>query len=406
MNRKLTWIVVVALIVVAGLLLLARRQPFWRSSSASVSIAPSPALLPAPFPASTETHARNVILFIGDGMGPEQVSAAQLALHGAGGRLEFQRFPAIATVTTRSADSRVTDSAAAATAIACGVRTNNRMIGVAPDGSPLKTILEAARDHGLATGLVTTTEITDATPAAFAAHEMSRRNRVEIAKDLLDSRVDVLLGCGPRHFIPKARGGERADGVDLIERAERDGYRILRQMRDLESPRAPKILGLFDASSRPGLEVLTATALDTLSRSPDGFFVMIENGESDSAGHNGDASRLLRGVSELERAVKVATEFASLHGDTLIVVMADHETGGLVIKPDSDPGRMRLEFTGDDHTAKPVPLFAWGPGAGSFSGEIENTAIAAILVSALQLGPEALTESQRLQGLLPAEKDN
>lgn len=340
---------------------------------------------PPMLPRVESPRAKNLILIIGDGMGATQVTAGRVALRGAGGVLWLQTLPSGALVRTQSASSLVPDSAAAGTALATGVRVANGAVSVDPSGRPLRTLFEAARARGLSAGLITTTDITDATPAAFSAHVSSRKDELEIARQQAAGGMEVLLGCGPELFLPSSRGGKRKGGVDLVDTLRKAGYAVTLDPAALAPSGSGRLLGLFAEANRPPLPALTKSAIDTLSRDPDGFVLMVENEEIDSASHNHQLGRLIRGMAELDEAVRIALEFAKADGNTLVVVTADHESGGMELVESRTPGTLGVRWTTGKHTAQPVPLYAWGPGATSFGGEIDNTAVHDLLAAALGL---------------------
>jgi alkaline phosphatase len=296
------------------------------------------AVAPGGAPADATARPRNVILMIPDGCGPAEVSLARAV---AGHPLVLDGI-LTGAVATRSADSEVTDSAAAGTAYATGHRTRNRMVGVDPDGRPLGTLIEAAREHGMATGLVTTADLTDATPAAFVAHVSRRTLQDSIAVALLDHRVDVLMGGDWLHWRPESQGGRRADRRDLVAEHRARGGLFVRTPLELEGAQRTPLLGLFgigtfqmdleidrDPLCEPALEGMTAKALSLLAPARGGFFLMIEGGRIDDAGHDDDPAGVAREVLAYDRAVAVALAFARSDGHTLVVSCADHETGGL-----------------------------------------------------------------------------
>jgi alkaline phosphatase len=280
---------------------------------------------------------RNLILFIGDGLGPAYVTMARTFL----GRPLALDSLLVGSASTASADSRVTDSGASATALACGVLTYNTAIGVDPGERARRSILEAAQVSGRATGLVATSRITHATPAAFAAHVKHRDREDEIAAQMLAKRIDVVLGGGSRHFLPRVEGIGRKDGRDLLQAARAGGVEVVRDRAALLSlPAGPApVLGLFAPShmtwvidrgtSEPSLVEMTRAAVDRLSRNEQGFFLMVEGSRIDHAGHAHDAATAVHEVLEFDAAVEAAVEFARADGRTLVVVTADHETGGL-----------------------------------------------------------------------------
>lgn len=297
-------------------------------------------------------QAKNIILLIGDGMGFSEVALARLATVGPGGKLNMDRMPHLTAMTTHSLDALVTDSSAGGTAIASGVKTNNHLIGVNPDLTPLPSVLEDAERLGKSAGLVSTSRITDATPAVFAAHPKVPREAVgaawenEVPEAYLGSGVDVLLGGGLRHWIPKSSAGSRRpDEKDYLAMASQKGYRVVKSRAELSAAdpaTTPKLLGLFsssymtfeidrDPSKEPSLAEMTVKAIEVLGKNPKGFFLMVEGGLIDIAGHYWDAAALVKEVVAFDEAVKVALEFAGRDGQTLVIVTADHATGGLRI---------------------------------------------------------------------------
>ncbi len=325
--------------------------------------------------------AKCVILFIGDGMGFAHVRAAATYRSGPSGTLSFEAFPFRGTVATANADGGVPDSAAAATAMATGVKVRNAVVSVASpgDGSPLRTALEIFGAAGRGTGLVTTSDITDATPAAFAAHRPSRTDRAGIAHDYLAaSRPNVLFGGG-KYLAP-------AD-------AARAGYAVVRDRAQMIAPETAsrdRVAGLFGADNLPyasdgtgdlpQLAEMTEVALRILGHNPAGFFLMVEGGRIDHASHDNDTGRAIGETIALSDAVAVAVRWARARDDTLIVVTADHETGGLRLLGPSPAGVLpAVTWEGRRHTAARVPVYAWGVGAGRAAGALENTDIFRII---------------------------
>jgi alkaline phosphatase len=266
-------------------------------------------------------------------MGFEQIRAAGIYANGVDGTLSFEAFPHQAELTTYSASSSITDSAAAMTAIATGFKVNNGVISIAypGDGSELETLLEYFRDIGKSTGLVTTTYITHATPACFGAHEANRASLLEIATDYLNqTRPNVLFGGG--------------DNGISISSAEHAGYTVVTdraEMQSLDPDNITMVSGQFGNThlpyeydglgSLPHLSEMTLKALEILGNNPDGFFLMVEGGRIDHAGHANDTVRNVIETVEFSNAVEVAVDWAQEHLDTLIIVTADHETGGLTV---------------------------------------------------------------------------
>jgi len=325
---------------------------------------------------------KNVILMIGDGMGLAQVTLARLSLDESSRPLDMDSMRCAGFVKTHAANATITDSAAAGTALATGFKTNNGMISTLPDGTSVETILEAAAKIGKATGLVTTVTITHATPASFGAHVESRKGEADIAPQYLDKKIDVLLGGGRMFFIPKLREqSKREDERDLLAEASSAGYEVVDTREALLSAKGSKLLGLFQMGPlnteppEPTLAEMAEKAIAALSADKDGFFLMVEGGQIDWACHNNDAPGSVKQVFDFDGAIGKALDFARRRGDTLVVVTADHETGGLTINyPDKDSSaRFKTVWTTKGHSGCNVPLFADGPGADSFGGVLDNT---------------------------------
>lgn len=246
----------------------------------------------------------------------------------------------VGMVKTYSASSEVTDSAAAGTAMATGVKTKNGMISISPKGKKLQTILEAASDTGKSSGLVVTSTVTHATPAVFASHVTSRKKEAEIAKQYI-GKVDVILGGGKKYFLPKSQGGV-LQNEDLIATALRQGYQLVESKEELHTAKKNKLLGLFaeemmaseldrQKTSQPSLADMTKKAIETLDRNKKGFFLMVEGSQIDQAIHNHDAAWAMADTAAFEKAVEVALDFAKKNGKTLIVIAGDHDTGGMSV---------------------------------------------------------------------------
>jgi alkaline phosphatase len=317
---------------------------------------------------------KNIILFIGDGMGTAQVYAGMTVSNNA---LSLESFPYSGFSKTYSSNDYVTDSGAGGTAIACGVKTKNGMIGMSPDSAIVPSIIEIAHKNGLATGVLSTSSVTHATPASFVAHNSGRGNYEDIAKDFLNGTVDVFIGGGEDHFR------KRADSVDLTISLKKQGYDVVYNITDLKNSNSQKIAGLLTKVHMPSvgegrtgmLAEMTRKAIETLSKDEDGFFMMVEGSMIDWGAHAKNFNYTVQEVIDLDEAIGVAKEFADNNGETLIVVTADHETGGLsLIDGDLQTHLVISNFipTGN-HTGVMVPIFSSGPGAEKFSGIHDNT---------------------------------
>lgn len=333
-------------------------------------------------PAGAGQAPKNIILMIGDGMGFGQVTLARLSLDESSAPLSMDSMRYTAFVKTHSADATVTDSAAAASACATGFKTNNGMISTLPDGTPADTILEIAKILGKSTGLVTTTAITHATPAAFGAHVKSRKSEADIAGQLLANRIDVLLGGGRMFFVPKSQEqSKREDERDLLAEAKSFGYAVVDSRDGMLSVKGTKLLGLFEmgalsiSSAQPSLAEMTARGIEILSKDDEGFFLMVEGGQIDWACHRSDGPGTVKQMFDFDAAIGKALDFARKHADTLVVVTGDHETGALaIVYPDKDSNaRFKINWGTTGHSGTNLPLFADGPGAHLFTGVLDNT---------------------------------
>lgn len=313
----------------------------------------------------------NVILLIGDGMGLAQVTAARTVNH----NLNLGGFSQLALVSTHSANNYITDSGASATAISTGVKTKNNYLGLDSAGMSVPTIVELLEKKGFSTGLITTSEIIHATPAAFFAHQPNRYAYETIALDLMKVEVDFFAGGGRKYF------NQREDGLNLIDTLVSKGYFIGSSIPEIINVNSKKT-GVFISDVQPlkysggrgnFLPDALEAALDKLSGSPRGFFIMVEGAQIDWACEDNDQAYMLDEMLDFDRAVGVALDYAKEHHNTLVVVVGDHETGGYALTGGSySGGTVNGQFPVYHHTAIMVPLFAYGPGSGKFSGIMEN----------------------------------
>ncbi|HHV93388.1 MAG TPA: alkaline phosphatase [Firmicutes bacterium] len=283
--------------------------------------------------------AKNVIFFIGDGMGLAQRTLLYYYL---GHQPVMNQMDVVGLYTTHMADGYVTDSAASGTAMSTGIKTYDGAIGVDVEKQPVRTILEAAKAAGKATGLVATVRISHATPAAFAAHNESRDNYEAIMIDILENEVDVLFGGGKAICLPQELGGTRKDGRNLMNEFAARGYTIINTPSELGLATKFPVIGLFtpsdmtpeidrDPVQEPSLAEMTRKAINLLAQDEDGFFLMVEGSQVDYACHDNDAARAAAEALALDYAVAEAMAFAAKNPDTLVIVAADHETGALAI---------------------------------------------------------------------------
>ncbi|MEV6495318.1 alkaline phosphatase [Actinoplanes sp. NPDC051633] len=377
---------------------------------------------------------RNVIFINGDGMAAAHREAARLFYAGLDGRLVMDSLPVSGQLTTspRDPETPITDSAAGASAWATGQRTYNGAISVDVNGNPLPTLGTQAKAAGKATGLVTTAQVTDASPAAFFSNSVDRAAQDDIARQYLEvSKPDVILGGGEDWWLPAGSPGaypdqpaadptegSRGTQGDLIARARADGYQYVSTAAQLATVRRGKLLGLFaneelfqqrpegqgDVYDPPvSLATMTRTALSTLSTERRGFFLLVEEEGVDEFAHNNNGRRTLQAMGELEKAVSVAREYAARHRDTLVVVTGDHETGGLAVEDTAttdesgdgvsaedgpfpvagSPLSFNIDWTTGSHTGQDVPVTAYGPLADRFTGKHPNTYVHQVLAPVL-----------------------
>ena len=433
--------------------------------------------------ARAQERPRNVVFMIADGFGPASESLARAA----NGRPLALDGILTGSVSTASTDSRVTDSAAGATAYACGIKTVNGAIAVDPRGAPCRTVLEAAHDAGFATGLVATSRITHATPAGFASHVPSRADESAIAAQMTGAGLDVMIGGGARFFLPTAAGGSRADGRDLTQELSAHGVTVATDRAGFDALRAAPAVALLasdhmaydidradpprgnGAPGQPALAEMAVKALDLLAATPaaqaHGFFLMVEGSRIDHAGHGNDAAAHVRDILAYDATIAAVLDWARRDGTTLVVSTADHETGGLTLgrdgvyaydpapllavtmsseglrdrlaAPGADPAalvraalgtdtlstreteivaatddptaafcdiearRAGVAWTTTGHTAVDVGLYADGPGADLFRGNMGNDAVGRRTFEALglPLPPGAQAAADRAAGV-------
>lgn len=358
-----------------------------------------------------EAQVKNVIYLIGDGMGFGAVSSLLLTQESTTG---FEQAPVIGLSETQSANNHVTDSPAGGTALACGQRTRNGYLGVDPDGNQLTSILKKAQALGKKSGIVVNTVLTEATPAAFYAGVKNRSQSFDIAKQFTESGVDVAIGAGLAPFI------NRPDSVDLTAVLIEKGYDVLLDWKKVLNTTSNKFVGILSmndvhrrnksrnitAGAADGAEVCLAAKLaasdsdatDTIhlsepteylakactkalevltAKSEDkGFFLMIESAIIDGYGHNNDSEGLIEEMNEFNQTLQVLIDYVNTHPETLLVVTADHETGGTSVAYKShevgELSDIQLAFSTKGHSGTVVPVFAYGSGAENFGCIMKN----------------------------------
>ncbi len=327
---------------------------------------------------------KNVIFLIGDGMGLAQIYSAMVAN---GNALELERCQHVGFSKTYSADNYTTDSAAGGTALSCGVKTRNGMIGMSPDSVAVESVLEQADRNGMATGIVVACALTHATPAAYIAHQVNRGMEEEIAADYLDTDIDVFIGGGKKYF------DKRKDNRNLVNELKAKDYQIAYTLDEVQSIKEGKVAGLLfdnhpEAMPNRGnyLPEATQKAIDLLKKNKKGFFMMIEGSQIDWGGHNNDNDMIIREMIDFDITVGKVLDFAKKDRKTLVIITADHETGGLSFPSGNmKEGVSKAAFSTGGHSGIPVPVFAFGPGAEQFTGFMENSSFKGKIAKLLKL---------------------
>ncbi|MDR1729637.1 MAG: alkaline phosphatase [Prevotellaceae bacterium] len=317
---------------------------------------------------------KNIIFMIGDGMGLAQLYAAMTAN---GGQLNIEQCTYTGFSKTYSANHYITDSAAGGTALACGVKTKNGMIGMSPDTVAVPSLVVFAAEKKKSTGVVAVCSVTHATPASFVAHQDNRNKDEAIASDFLKSPIDVFIGGGLKFFQ------DRSDKCDLTKELKKKGYLVALNMEEVKKAESGKLAGLLayehpETALERGnmLKEASLTAINLLNQNKNGFFLMIEGSQIDWAGHDNSESRTISETLDFDATIGAVLDFAKNDGNTLVVITADHETGGLTImNGDLKKRDVELKFNKTDHTGLMVPVYAYGPGAEKFTGIQENIEI-------------------------------
>ncbi|WP_235964555.1 alkaline phosphatase [Pedobacter gandavensis] len=314
---------------------------------------------------------KNVILLIGDGMGLAQIHAGYIANHG---QLNISKVHNIGFSQTAAADAGNTDSAAGASAMAIGEKTNNRYIGLGPDGRKLTNLVDTLADYGIKSGIISVGDLTDATPAAFYAHQIDRAMSEEIAADLLQSKAEILIGSNQKSFLKNKDG-------NLISKLKKQGFQWSTEAADFfKQTQGKHLVVLPDSATRPVkngrgdlLKASLQHTLKILSANNNGFFIMAEGAQIDYGGHVNDLPYIVTELHDFDRAVAAALQFADQNKETLVLITADHETGGLtLLDASAENGMVTGSFSTNDHTNIMVPVFAYGPGSAAFKGTYQN----------------------------------
>jgi alkaline phosphatase len=355
-----------------------------------------------------------IILLIGDGMGEGQLAAASYYKAGALESLSLYDLPVHGRISTAS-PSGITDSAASATAMATGALTWNGTVGLDLDDRPVQNLVELSKEYGLATGIVTTTRISHATPASFTAHVQSRGQYEDIAAHMAALRPDIMLGGGLLDFE------NRGDSRNLVAELVAGDFHIVRtatELADANESTSGRMLGLFadyhlpyrvdrtEADDVPFLKDMSLAALKRLDRDPQGFFLMIEGGRIDHAGHENNVERAIGETLSFDDTVAAVVEWAGERDDVTILVTADHETGGLkVLEPSPQGALPRVSWRWGSHTNASIFLFGQGPGTDVFDGQVRDhrwvhSALSGLIRNQSNQPPRRIIPDGRLTDLL------
>lgn len=314
---------------------------------------------------------KNIILMIGDGNGLAQISAAMIANQGS---LTMAEIKNIGLVKTASYDDLITDSAAGATAMATGTKTNNRAIGVDPNGKALTNLFDVTSEHGFNTAIVTTDAIYGATPSSFYAHRVERDDTEGLVEDLKQSKLDFFIS-----------GGQNQEG------SIKDAF-TTQSMESFESFQEPTAIYLGENKvpsvqngRKDAFPNAVKKALEVLNTKEEPFFLMVEGAQIDNGGHSNSTSDIVEEMLDFDQAIAEALRFADANQNTLVVITADHETSGFgIVGGNQSEGMVQGDFLTVDHTGIMVPLFAYGPQSQNFGGIYENTEIFEKIVKAIR----------------------
>lgn len=317
---------------------------------------------------------KNVILMVGDGMSLMDVYAAWVCNRG---RLWLDNAQYIGLSATHCTDKLITDSGAGGTALATGHKTKYHAVGVDPEGKPLTAIIDLAKRKGKDAGIAVTCRLWDATPADFCCHNINRDNEQEIVADYPTSGVDFAFGGGAKYFT------KRKDGRNIFEELKNQGYYIARTWEELEKWKSGKVFCVPYEVDTPLpdergdlLARATMKGISLMNQNKNGFFMMVEGSQLDDYGHFNQLDMLMKELHDFDRTIGEVMKWAAKDGETLVVVTADHETGGLTLHGgDLATGRIEAKFASTGHTGVMVPVYAFGPCAEEFTGFMDNTEI-------------------------------
>lgn len=327
---------------------------------------------------------KNVILMIGDGMSLMHVYSAWTANRG---KLYLDNSQYVGLSRTYCANELITDSGAGGTALATGQKTNYHHVGVDPQGNELPSLITLSKEKGLSAGIAVTCRLWDATPADFCCHNADRDDEYDLIADYVECGADYVVGGGAEKFE------NRPDGRNIFRELEAKGYQVARSWEEAKAIPSGKIFAVTEPKDTPlpaergdRLAQSALKGMDLMSKNKKGFFMMIEGSQLDDYGHFNDLDLLMQETHDFDRTVGAVFEWAARDGETLVVVTADHETGGLtLVDGDLHKGEIQCKFSTTSHSGVMVPVYAFGPGAENFAGLYENTAIFDKIASLLKL---------------------
>jgi len=315
----------------------------------------------------------NIIMMIGDGMGISQISSS---MYSSNNYTPLERSEFVGLIKTHSLDDLVTDSAASGTALSSGVKTYNGVLGLDQNYNPVKTILEICRDEGYMTAIIVTSTIVHATPAAYYSKSKSRYEYQKIADELLKSNVNFFVGGGEKYF------NNRDDKRNLME--EMRNYSFVNSLEDYRNINS-KNIGFFTAyddpiqknfGREPSLDDIIEATIQKLKNFDNPFFILVEGSQIDWAEHDNDPEYLLSEMLEFDEAIDISYKYAEESKNTLVVVTADHETGGAaIVSGNLEESVVKINYSSEDHTSEMVPVFSIGPYSENFKGVYDNTEI-------------------------------
>ena len=320
-----------------------------------------------------DTKPPNIIMMIGDGMG---LSAISSGMYSNNNYTSLERTEYVGLLKTHSLDNLVTDSAASGTAMSSGVKTYNRTVGLDGSLSSVKSILEICRDRGYMTAIIATSTIVHATPASYYSKVKSRYQYDEIASQLSKSNINFFVGGGEKYF------NDRLDGRNLIN--EMDDYFFANSLESFKNINSNKIgyLTYYDEpvgkneGREPSLEDIAHITIQKLKSFGKPFFLLVEGSQIDWGGHDNDSEHLISEMLEFDRTIETVFNFADKDKNTLVVITADHETGGVaIVDGNREESLVEIKYISEDHTATMVPIFSLGPYSSLFKGVYDNTEI-------------------------------